>query len=193
MKLTAVELEAARRGKTAPFTDYSEDPAGAVVILPPWERKYLEDWCKPFLDAGIEMSGVVVFSVGWMLPELQTAIKIQRTYVNGGKTDFRQTMVVPDHEYIVNLVEHDFPEAIIREDEGLRKGFSSNRVGWWHLHCGDYPDLSVGDVEECRKAFDHNPSVSSLNLLVYFADGKFQVGAFIVRHDAVYRLKVVSE
>lgn len=184
--LTQEEIEARAKGYHDSFTDYKEAP-GEKFVLPASEREKLETWCRPFLDAGIEIAGGFVFHF-----EEPDKLVVEKVYCYGGQSMFRRTTVVVDGDHLLKQIQHDYPDL---------QQFMSDRVGFWHLHPGYYgePILSFGDVDEIRKGFREcgytaEVGVRSAQLLVYGnpRNGRFDMGGFSVGVDDVYRFPVVT-
>lgn len=182
--LTQEEIEAAGKGYHKAFTDYLEGDPGERFVLRDAERQKIETWCKPFLDAGIEIGGAFVFHVE------ESALIVDHVYCNGGNSKFRRTTVIGDSDHLLKLIQGDSPDIT---------GFITDRVGFWHLHPGyfDEPILSVGDVKEIRGSLEESGAttemeIASAQMLVYGNpdNSQFSIGAFYVRLDRVYRFPV---
>lgn len=180
MQLTEDEIAAHAKGFGCRFDDYVD--YDAPIMIAPADYGKLVEWCEPYMQRRHEVQGAVSFR----FEESNLAferVMIERVYVMGGNSRSFHTACKLDPDDMLRQMQADYPE---------RTAFMSNEVGWWHLHPGYYPSLSVGDVEECRQSLrdagTHDTKV--LHLLMY-GDGRgYQLSGYLVGLEEVNRLPV---
>lgn len=175
--LTADELAAHAKGFGLRFDNYVDvDEEPIRIRLEDYAK--LVAWCEPYMERRYEVQGGITFHFD------VEGLTIERVYVMGGNSQSFRTTCLMDTDEMLCQVQADYPR---------RTAFLSCEFGWWHLHPGYYPALSVGDVEECRQMMrDHGATdVKILQLLMYGDPrGGYQLSGYFVGIDEVYRLPV---
>lgn len=178
--LTEDELAAHAKGYGRQFDGYVD--IDAPILISPANYAQIVTWCEPYMARRHEVQGCVVFHFvpGQMFEEAA----IERVYVMGGNSASLRTTVLMDSDEMLRQIQRDYSEI---------EQFMSNRVGWWHLHPGYYPGLSVGDVEECRTMLRAIGATDTkvLHLLMYGDPrGGWQLSGYLIGIEEVYRLPV---
>lgn len=176
--LTAEELEAGAKGYWKQFEDYVdiEEP----IWIPAAEYAKIVAWCEPYMERRHEVQGAVTFHAE------PAGFTIERAYVMGGNSRSLRSTCELDPEDMLRQMQADYPERI---------GFMANEVGWWHLHPGYFPMLSVGDVAEARTAMKGwAPEWRQLQLLMYGevrgGSAVYQLSGYLVGLEEVNRCPV---
>lgn len=174
-RLTYDELAAHAKGFVKRFDNYIDSDDPIRISLAHYAK--LVAWCEPFMERRHEVQGAVTyhFDVG--------EVAIERVYVMGGNSESFRTTCKLDPEDMLWQMQADYPE---------RTQFMADQVGWWHLHPGYYPALSVGDVEECRQTLrDAGASDTCVLHLLMYGDGLgYQLSGYFVGLEEVWRLPV---
>lgn len=175
---TAEELAAHAKGFGRRFDDYV-DVADLPIRIRSSEYGKIVAWCDPYMERRYEVQGAVA------LHYEQSAVVIERAYVMGGNSLSLRTTCELDPEDMLRQMQAHYPE---------RTQFMSHEVGWWHLHPGYYPALSVGDIEECRQVLrdcQASNETRVLQLLMYGDPrGGYQPSGYLVGLEEVNRLPV---
>jgi hypothetical protein len=171
--LTQHELDGQAKGYGRRFDEYVD--IDAPIRISPEDYAKLVAFSEPYMAQRIEVQGAVTFHFE------AGGIRIERVYAMGGNSQAFRTTCLLDPDDMLRQMQADYPE---------RTQFMSNEVGWWHLHPGYYPSLSVGDVEECRAGLSY-PDAKVLQLLMYGDPrGGYQLSGYLVGLDEVNRLPV---
>jgi hypothetical protein len=174
--LTEDEIQAHEKGYGHRFYNYVD--LDEPIRISAEHYAQLVAWCEPYMARRHEVQGGVTFHLE------ATGLTIERVYVMGGNSVSLPTTCKSDPEDMMRQMQVDYPDWTL---------FWSDRVGWWHLHPGYYPSLSVGDVEECRatlRAADADENTRVLHLLMY-GDGRgYQLSGYLIGLDEVNRLPV---
>lgn len=173
--LTAEELEAHARGFGKRFDNYVDHEEPIRIPLCLYAR--LVEWCEPYMLRRHEVQGAVTFHCE------PVGLTIEHAYVMGGDSSSRRTTCLLDPKDMIRQMQEHYPD---------RTEFMSDQVGWWHLHPGYYPALSVGDVEECRQALrDCGAQDTKVLQLLMYGDGRgYQLSGYFIGLDEVSRLPV---
>jgi len=174
---TAEEVAMRDKGYFGRFDNYVD--LDEPFLISPENYASLVTWCEPYVARGYEVQGALTFHV-----EDGRGVVIERVYAMGGKSEsFRATCKL-DPEDMFRQIQRDYPQ---------RTQLMANEVGWWHLHPGYYPVLSVGDVEECRAAMREqgfDVTHRTLHMLMY-GDGRcYQLSAYAIGLEEVNRFPV---
>lgn len=175
--LTKDELEAGEKGYWKQFHDYVD--LEEAIRIPAYEYARLVAWCGPYMARRHEVQGAVTFRFS-----TECAVIIERAYVMGGNSQSFRTTCLLDPEDMIRQMQVDYPD---------RTQFMSHEVGWWHLHPGYFPGLSVGDVEECRETLRacNATDTKILHLLMYGDPrGGYVLTGYLIGIDEVNRLPV---
>jgi hypothetical protein len=182
--LTADELAAHAKGYGVRFDNYVDIDVPIMISLMNYAK--LVAWCEPYMARRHEVQGAVAFRFDESNLAFERIV-IERVYVMGGNSQSFRTTCLLDPEEMLSQMQADYPE---------RTCFMSDEVGWWHLHPGQYPSLSVGDVEECRKTLrDWRARCTKILHLLMYGDprGGYQLSGYLVGMDDVNRLPVRIE
>jgi len=171
--LTDTELAAYVKGYGHRFDDYVD--LEVPILISPEQYAQIIAWCEPYMERRHEVQGAVTFHI-----EGGEKIVLERVFVMGGNSLSLPTTCKFDPDDMLRQIQEHYPD---------RTAFKSDQVGLWHLHPGYYPDLSVGDVEECRKTLS-DYATKVLHLLMHGNGFGYQLSGYLIGLEEVNRLPV---
>ncbi len=172
--LTAEELAAGAKGYWVRFDDYVD--LEDQIVIPRAEYDKMVAWCEPYMERRHEVQGAVRFDTD------DAGVRIRRAYVMGGNSLSLRSTCKLDGEDMLRQIQADYPDCV---------EFRANEVGWWHLHPGYFPVLSVGDIVNRRATMrGWKRDWRSLELLMYGDRAGYQLSGYLVGTEEVNRLPV---